>query len=55
MAHTTGLAETSRERFMQAAREEMTKFERQEARLRKEEREERAKRLQLPFEKYDRP
>jgi hypothetical protein len=44
---------TSRTRFMQAANEERTKFERCEREFRKKDRDDRAKRLQMPVEKYD--
>ena len=44
---------SSRTRFMQAVNEELDKFERGERELRKKDRDERAKRLQMPVEKYD--
>jgi hypothetical protein len=44
-------AMTSLDLFMQAANEEFTKFERQEAELRKEQRRERAAQLHMPGEK----
>ena len=44
---------TSRTRFMQAVSEELTKFERCEREFRKKDRDERAKGLQMPVEKYD--
>lgn len=44
---------TSRTRFMQAVSEELTKFERREREFRKKDRDERAKGLQMPVEKYD--
>ena len=44
---------TSRTRFMQAESEELTKFERCEREFRKKDRNERAKGLQMPVEKYD--
>jgi hypothetical protein len=43
----------SHARFMQAVNEELTKFEWSERKLRKKDREERAKRLQTLVEKYD--
>ena len=42
----------SRDQYMQAANEEFTKFERQEAELRKEQRRERAAQLHMPLENY---
>ena len=44
---------TSRTRFMQAVSEELTKFERCAREFRKKDRDERAKGLQMPVEKYD--
>jgi hypothetical protein len=38
---------------MRAVNDELTKFERSERELRKKDRDERAKRLRLPVEKYD--
>lgn len=40
---------TERKRFMQAVSDELTKFERHEAELRKRERQERAAELRLPW------
>ena len=44
---------TSRNHFMQAVNEELTEFERCEREFRKKDRDERAKGLQMPVEKYD--
>lgn len=48
MEHTQ-IAVTSRDRFMQAAQNEMAKFERQEIEFRKQDRQERAAELQIPM------
>jgi hypothetical protein len=48
MEHTR-IDTTVRERFMQVVSDELAKFERQEAELRKDERQERAARLHLPI------
>jgi hypothetical protein len=45
------IEQTVWERFERTASEEMTKFERQEAELRKSERQERAAKLRLPLDK----
>jgi len=46
-------AGNSRTRFMRAVNEELTKFECSEREFGKKDRDERAKRLQMPVEKYD--
>ncbi|WP_050420539.1 hypothetical protein [Bradyrhizobium tropiciagri] len=46
-------AGTSHAQFMRAANDELAKFERREREFRRKDRDERAKRLQLPLEKYD--
>ena len=43
----------SRTRFVRAVSEELTKFRRYEREFRKKDRDERAKGLQMPVEKYD--
>jgi hypothetical protein len=53
MVEHTQIAVTPRERFMQAAQNEMAKFERQEIEFRKNERNERATELRLPIDKYE--
>jgi hypothetical protein len=53
MPARTQAAGTSRSRFMQAVSEELTKFERREREFRKKDRDERAKGLEMPVEKYD--
>lgn len=53
MPARTQTAGTSHTRFMRAVNEELTKFERSEREFRRKDREERAKRLQMPVEKYD--
>ena len=53
MPARTQEGDTSRTRFMQAVSEELTKFERCEREFRKKDRDERAKGLQMPVEKYD--
>jgi hypothetical protein len=53
MAARTQAGGTSRTRFMQAVNEELSKFERCEREFRKKDRDERAKALQMPVEKYD--
>ncbi|MCP3460276.1 hypothetical protein [Bradyrhizobium sp. CCGUVB23] len=53
MSARTQSAGTSRAEFMRAANDELTKFERREREFRKNDRDERAKTLQLPVEKYD--
>jgi hypothetical protein len=50
-ARTAG--DNSRTWFMQAVYEELDKFERGERKFRNKDRDERAKRLQMPVEKYD--
>jgi hypothetical protein len=50
MEHTQ-IAETPKDRFVRAAQNEMTKFERQEIEFRKKDREERAARLRIPLPK----
>lgn len=49
MMGQTQIAATSRDRFMQAARKEMAKFERQEIEFRKQDRKERAAELHMPI------
>ncbi|MDA9489515.1 hypothetical protein XI09_08930 [Bradyrhizobium sp. CCBAU 11386] len=46
-------ASASHAEFMRAANDELAKFERSEREFRKKDRDERAKRLQLPVETYD--
>lgn len=53
MDHTQ-IALTPRDRFIQAAQQEMTKFERQEIEFRKKDREERAAGLRIPLSKDSR-
>ena len=53
MPARTQTAGSSRTRIMRAVNEELTKFERSEREFRQKDREERAKRLQMPVEKYD--
>ena len=53
MAADTRIAKMSRARFMQAVNEELANFERSESEFSKRDRDERAKRLQMPVEKYD--
>jgi hypothetical protein len=53
MSDRTQRAATSHTRFMQAVNEELTKFECREREFRHKDREERAKRLQMPVEKYN--
>jgi hypothetical protein len=53
MLARTQTARTSHTRFMRAVNEELAKFERSEQEFRQKDREERAKRLQMPVEKYD--
>ena len=48
MAEHTVIGATARDRFMQAARNEMAKFERQEIEFRKKDRAERAAELRIP-------
>ncbi|TYL70546.1 hypothetical protein FXB38_41425 [Bradyrhizobium cytisi] len=50
MPTRTQSASTSHAEFMRAANNELTKFERREREFRKQDRDERAKRLQLPVE-----
>ncbi len=47
----TRIDATPRERFMQAVSDELTKFERHEAELRKRDRQERAAELHLPLDR----
>ncbi|MGY3613827.1 hypothetical protein [Bradyrhizobium sp. USDA 10063] len=53
MPARTQSAGTSHADFMRAANDELTKFEHREREFRRKDRDERAKRLQLPVEKYD--
>ena len=53
MPERTQRAGTSHACFMRAVNEELTKFERREREFRHKDRDERAKRLQMPVEKYD--
>ncbi|WP_342740025.1 hypothetical protein [Bradyrhizobium sp. B117] len=53
MPARTQSAGTSLADFMRAANDELTKFERRERDFRKKDRDERAKEMQLPIEKYD--
>lgn len=53
MIEHTDVARTSHDILMQVVDEEFTKFERQEAELRKEQRQERAAQLHIPLEKYN--
>ncbi|WP_420967296.1 hypothetical protein [Bradyrhizobium sp. B120] len=53
MPALTQSASTSHTDFMRAANDELTKFERRDREFRRKDRDERAKRLQLPVEKYD--
>jgi len=48
MMERTQIAVTSRNRFMQAAQNEMAKFEREEIEFRKQDRQERAAELRMP-------
>ena len=55
MTGHTQLAVTPRDRFLQAAEKEFIAFERREREFLKKDREERAARLQLPFDKIAAP
>jgi hypothetical protein len=55
MPAPTRTTSTSRTVFMRAVSDELTKFERSEREFRKKCRDQRAKRLHLPVEKYDAP
>ncbi|WP_143271627.1 hypothetical protein [Bradyrhizobium mercantei] len=54
MAARTEGAGRSHADFKRAANDELTKFEHREREFQKEDRDERAKRLQLPVERYNR-
>lgn len=55
MPAPTRTTSTSHTDLMRAVSDELTKFERSEREFRKKCRDERAKRLHLPMEKYDAP